>query len=290
MSAFVLHDRYTDPESGRISSYFSQLFLIIGKESVCYATLDTEKNTFVSLSEYRVMPVVKIAGEYISLLDQFFSQESMLMKKYPAAVAGIATPFHTLVPSALFDPSKLDNYLKFNFRLTDGFLAASDPIEESGAHNVYGFLPGLKEMLRNHFRDAVIVHRSSAFLKAVSLYDKLFPSVTALYLHISDESSLLACFDEQKPVFFNSFPAGSREDLLYFLLYTLEQLKQRPEAVRLTISGMVREGSDDLNFLRQYIPDTGLVQPLPQFGYSAMLRQAPLHRYLDLFALALCGS
>jgi hypothetical protein len=236
------------------------------------------------------VPAAKNAGEYISLLDQFFSQESMLMKKYPAAVVGIATPCHTLVPNALFDPSQLDNYLKFNFRLTDGFMAASDRIEESGAQNVYGFLPGFKDMLRKHFRDAVIVHRSTAFLKAASLYDKLFPSATALYLHISDESSLLAGFDEQKTAFFNSFPAGSREDLLYFILYTLEQLKRKPDEVRLTISGMIREGSEDLNFLRQYLPDTGLFQPLPQFGYSAMLRQAPLHRYLDLFALALCGS
>jgi hypothetical protein len=290
MSTFILHDRFADPESGRISSYFSQLFLVIGQESVYFSTLDTEKSTFISLAEYRMADSQKAPEHYTAMLDQFLSQESTLLKKYPAAVISIDTLFHTLVPSSFFDREQLMSYLLFNYRIPDGYMAGFDQVEELGASNVYGFQPALMEILRKHFRDAAIVHRSTALMKAFSQVSPAYPFPSALFMHMSDTCMHLACFTEQRPVFFNSFPAQSKEDILYFILYTIEQLKLRPDAVPLLISGMIDPDSDSIKFLRHYVPHTELTMPLPSFNYAAMLKQAPLHRYLDLFVLALCGS
>ena len=153
MSAFILHDRYFDPESGRISSYFCQLFILIGQESLQYCILDTEKNTFIALADYRLPASPKTPEIFYSHLSQLISEEEILLKKYPSVVIGIDTPMHTLVPSPLFDTGQMTKYLEFNFRLPDGCQVRSDRVEEIDAYNIYGIPAGITGCAsRNTFR------------------------------------------------------------------------------------------------------------------------------------------
>ncbi len=290
MSDFILHDHYTDPEAGRISSYFCRLFILAGQESLQYCILDTEKNAFIALADYHLPSLPKTPEIFYSEVGKLLSEEEMLRKKYPSVVIGIDTPVHTLIPAPLFDPDHIEEYLEFNFRLPEGCGFRYDRVEEIDAYNVYAFQHKSGEVIRGYFDKAAFVHRSSALIKAVYQHYKLNPGPPGIFLHAREQFIDLLYFEGNRPAFFNSFPCRTREDILYFTLYTFDQLKLRPDAVQLFVSGSIDEAADSYHFLGQYISQISFTGRLSSFNYSPALNQAPSHRYQELFALALCGS
>lgn len=290
MSAFILHDHYFDPDSGRISSYFCQLFILVQQESLQYCILDTEKNTFNALADYRLPASAKSPEMFYLELDSLMAEEERLVKKYPSVIVGLDTPWHTLVPSALFDASQLTKYLEFNFSLPENCQVQTDRVEETDAYNIYGFLQGLNNVILKHFGDAALVHRSSALIRAVYRHHQNNPDHLSVYVNVRDEYIDITYFEGNRLVFFNSFPCRSKEDILYFTLYAIGQLKLRPDAIHLFLSGRADAGSDLYQLLEQYMRPVSYTGALNSFNYSPFLSQLPSHRYQDLFALALCGS
>ena len=290
MSAFILRDRYFDPEAGRISSYFCQLFVLIGQDSLQYCILDSEKNSFIALVDYRLPSFPKNPEILYAQLGQLISDEKILLKKYPSVFVGIDTPWHTLVPSPLFDPGQVTKYLEFNFNLPQGLHFRSDRVEEIDAYNIYGFLPGSGDFIQTYFKEAAIVHRSTALIKAVYQHNRVNPDPLSVFLHVRDQYIDLVAYDGNRPAFFNSFPCQSGEDILYFTLYSIEQLKLRPDSVQLFITGMLDAGSDTYRLLEQYVRSVSFSGRLSIYNYSPFFDQLPAHRYQELFAFALCGS
>ena len=290
MSEFILHDRYFDPGAGRISSYFCRLFILVGQESLQYCILDTDKNSFIALADYRLPTLIKNPEIFHSKLRQLISGEESLLKKYPSVVIGLDTPWHTLVPSSLFDSKQIDSYLEFNFNMADGCLSGSDLLKETDAYNVYAYLPGLTKVFREFIADAAVVHRSSALVTSVHQHQMTGSLPTCGFLNFRGYFADLAFFVENRLVFFNSFPCHTKEDLLYFTLYTLEQLKLRPDSLPLFVSGMIGAGSEEYSLLEQYIGMVSFSGRMGAFDYSPILKQLPSHYYQELFALALCGS
>jgi hypothetical protein len=290
MSTFILHDQYFDPDAGRISSYFCQLFILVGQESLQYCILDTEKNTFNALADYRLPATAKSPEMFYTELDSMMAEEERLVKKYPSVIVGLDTPWHTLVPSALYDSSQLTKYLEFNFSLPEHCQVKTDRVEEIDAYNIYGFPQGLKNVILKHYGDAALVHRSSALIRALYRQHQINADPSSVYVNVRDEYIDITCFEGNRLAFFNSFPCRSKEDILYFALYAIGQLKLRPDAVRLYLSGKADAGSDLYLLLEQYMSPVSFTGGLNSFNYSPFLSQLPSHRYQDLFALALCGS
>jgi hypothetical protein len=290
MSAFILHDRFSDPEAGRISSYFCQLFVLIGQDTFQYGIFDTDKNSFIALSDFRTPDLPVSEDDFFGQIDLLFSSEGPLHKKYPSVIIGIDSPFHTLVPATLFVKEKVEEYLDFTFRMPAGSIKGYDRIPELDAENLFGYNKAFGDITAKHFPGAVIVHRSSAFIKAVFQQHLQSGSDPGIYLNIRNPFIDIAAFEKNRAVFFNSFSCKSKEDVLYFTLYTLEQLKIRPESANLSLCGIIDAGSEIFLALGEYIRQVSFTGLPGSFKYSPLIKQVPSHHYTELFGLALCGS
>jgi len=290
MSAFILHDRYFDPEAGRISSYFCQLFILIGQQSLQYTILDTDKNMFIALADYQLPSAPKTPEIFYSQIRELISEDEILQKKYHSVVIGLDSATHTLVPSPLFDKEQVKKYLEFNLIIQDDCMISAELIEEIDAYNIYGYPPGLKEVIQKYFKESAVVHRSSAFLRAAYHHHKINPGLSDVFLQVREQYIDLVVFNDDKLVFFNAFPFRTKEDLLYFTLYTIEQLRLSPDSLQLILSGLIDAGSESFLLLEQYIRNISFAGYLSNFRFSALISQAPSHRHQELFALALCGS
>jgi hypothetical protein len=290
MSAFILHDRYIDPEAGRVSSLSCQFFILIGQDSLQYCLLDPEKNTFIALADYRLPDIPKTREAFYTQVGQLITGEEMFRNNYASVVTGIDTPWHTLVPSALYDAGHLEKYLGFNFRLPEGCRVVSDKIEELDAFNIFGYLPGPGELIRERFPGAALVHPSTALVRAVYRHHQVNPDAARIFLNSRKDTIDLVAFNGNRLAFFNSFSARSREDVLYFTLYAIDQLRLRPDAVQLILAGNMDPGSETCLLLEEYIGTVSFASRPDLFAYSPLFDNLPGHHYQDLFAMALCGS
>lgn len=290
MDDFILNDRYFDPEAVRLSSHFSQIFILPGPASFQYAILDTEKNLFVGLADYRLPENMENSWQYTARLNRIFSSDPFLQKKYPAVVFGIDSPYHLLVPAELYEPGKAKSLLELHFRLPENIITAADRLEEAGTYHVFGNEDIIQGFIREKAADSLIVHRSTALIKAVYLLHRQHNEPSAVYLNLNENQLDIVFFRNGQLEFFNSFPYREKEDILYFTLYTLEQLDLRPDGIRLIVSGNFDGGAETEALLRQYIRMVAFTGPLPGFSFHNIFKPAPLYRYFQLFALALCGS
>jgi hypothetical protein len=290
MSSFILHDSYFDPVCGRISSYFCRLFVLIDDDSVQYCILDTEKNCFIAIADYHLPSSSGSREAFTAQVGHLLMEDVYLSRKYPSVVIGISSHVHTLVPSVLFDAGQVRKYLEFNFRIPEGYHTGSNPISEINSFSVYGFPPGLITVLRSHFREAAIVHRSSALIKTQYQLSRIKATGPAAFLNINKHSLTNSYFEDGSLLYFNTFPYQTREDILYFTLYSHGQSKPGHEPAQLIVSGFTEKGSDVHHILEQYFHSITFADPPGLFGYSPLLAQASLYRYVELFALALCES
>nr|WP_316931731.1 DUF3822 family protein [Capnocytophaga canimorsus] len=75
----------------------------------------------------------------------------------------------------------------------------------------------------------------------------------ATYMYVEQSSFYLVYFKNKKLQFLNRFPYETIEDLLYFLLYSVEQLEVKTEKVPIYISGEITRNSLIYHGLRKYI-------------------------------------
>ena len=289
----MLFYRLTDiliPESGRLSAYFSKLFILVGQESLQYCILDTERNTFVALADFRLSLSPKSPELFYAEISKLILEEDALKKKYPSVVVGFDTPFHTMVPAPLYDPGQNGRYLEFNFGKKVYGQVKADKLEEIDAFNVCGIPQQLIDIAEANYKEAAFFHRSTAIIRAIYNHQKINPVPACIYLNRRGQFIDLASMEAGRLVFFNSYSCTGKEDVLYYTLYAIEQLNLRPENVQLFISGMIDNDSETHLLLGQYINQVSFTAMLNLWNYSPLLSQVPAHRYLELYALALCGS
>jgi hypothetical protein len=127
-------------------------------------------------------------------------------------------------------------------------------------------------------------------IKAIHNHQKTNPEPAGLFLNLREQFIDLTSIEGGRLAYFNSFSCNSKEDMLYYTIYALEQLNLRPDNVRLNISGKIDHGSEPHRLLEQYFREVSFSGGLNLWGYSPLLVQLPAHRYQELYALGLCGS
>jgi hypothetical protein len=290
MTAYLLKDRYFDPETSHISSYFCQLFILVREDCFQFAILDSDKNKFIALVDYGLQDTSAKSEQLRQVIEEIISKEELLQKKYPSVVVGIENQFHTLVPLPLFEVSQAGKYLEFNFRIPSKRHIQTDMIEEINAVNVSCFQEGLLDVFSKKYSREAIVHSSTAIIRAAYWHHMVDPGSSCLFLYAGDKTLDLVMFDGNKPVLFNSFTVETKEDLLYFTLFVTENSGQRPDQVYICLGGEIDENSDSYRLIAQYFKSVSFLPRLSTFNYSAIFDSVGSHRYQDLFALALCGS
>lgn len=160
---------------------------------------------------------------------------------------------YTLVPKSLFVESAAADYLAFH--AADELISKGEIIQSSLGEVVGLFLipKAMREVISTVFRDAVIDSYSMGLLK---YSDKLTTKSTTYFGCVSISGD---CFDllvkkRGQLHFFNRFSFSSKEDFIYFLLMTLQQLEIKPADIELQVIGKIEKNSSLFDLMLKYFP------------------------------------
>ena len=102
------------------------------------------------------------------------------------------------------------------------------------------------------------------------------PDVTKVYINISFNHFEIIIIEKSKLILYNTFAYHSKEDFIYYILFTTEQLNLDPETVNLVFIGAISEHDDLYNIAYKYIRnisfgnrnDTYIYKYEPKSNYS----------------------
>ena len=127
-----------------------------------------------------------------------------------------------------------------------------DWIESIQAFNSYFIPEELERCFNKHFKNILWKHNSSILIESLIHQFKLQPG-ERIYISIQKKSFDVTILESKHLKFFNSFSYRATEDLIYYLLFTFEQLQLNPNETPLIIFGEIEEDSEVYKLLYKYI-------------------------------------
>jgi len=202
----------------------------------------TESTPYLALKE------LKHLVEKHGLLKTQFNEVSVVHKNN----------LFCLVPKALFDKEELPNYLKFNTKILANDQIVYDVVPNKDIVCVYVPFTNINNYLFECFGEFDYKHSSLAMLQ--TLFQQK-GNKTIAYVHVSHKSMEIAIMEHNNILLYNQFDYATKEDFLYYILFTYEQMGLDVEQIKLKLFGDVEEGDERFDICYQYIKKVAVFVP-----------------------------
>ncbi|MDC6353722.1 MULTISPECIES: DUF3822 family protein [unclassified Robiginitalea] len=184
----------------------------------------------------------------------------VLEYRFSEVVAIHRNALFSLVPQALFSRDDLANYLKFNAKILPTDHLDYDSIDGLDAVNVYVPFANVNNYLYDLFGEFEFKHTATVLLETLV---KLPANGTGeiCYVHLAEGQMDMTVFSGKKMQYFNSFSVGTGEDIMYYLLFAIEQLGLDPATIKLRFLGEIEAGDATYDLAARYIENISIFVP-----------------------------
>lgn len=192
----------------------------------------------------------------------------------------------TLVPSAFFSEADARALLAFNCGDTGDDVILYDDINPE-IKLIYSIHERLKSAIDKLFPNHHLKHSATVMAKLAMQGDDL--AKEQVLLAIDDASVLIIARQQQQLLLCNQYQVQTDEDILYYLLFALEQFGLSPMTVKVAIAGNIETDSALVKALKKYIRHVRFAG-----GSRLINREAiptlPHHFYYSTLNRLLCES
>ncbi len=192
----------------------------------------------------------------------------------------------TIVPAALFDPGKKDEYFTFNHTIDEGNTIISNKINDPESYLVFSVLKDHVDLITGYYPGIHPIHHTKPLFEQISYKRK---SVNGNYIHIHVEREFfnLIIFSNNQLAFCNTYHYRNISDILYFILGVFKKLDIKQEET-IHCSGMTEKYDDLYSSLSMYIRNIKFAAPSGNFTFSYVFNDTELHRFINLFSAINC--
>lgn len=205
---------------------------------------------------------VKILKE----IELVYEKEEFLQNPMDEVMLLFSNDLYSLVPKEYFIEEEASNYLKFNTKILKTDVVAHDFIEGNDLVNVYIPYTNITNYFFDKYGEYEYKHSISVFAEAILNLEKTL--LAKVYLNNYKDYYDLVIVRNGKLLLSNSFKYDSPEDFIYYLLFTLEQLKLDPSEIDLILTGEISEESPFYQIVYTYIKNVQFLKPDLTINFS----------------------
>ncbi len=238
---------------------FKKLSIQVSLNGLSFFVVDTISQEIVLADEER-FETTSSPYNLLKTLKALFKRRAVLEKTYAEVAVTHKNDMFALVPKSLFEPNEMANYLKFNTKLLANDEIAFDELKNQDIVIVYVPFTNINNYVFELFGEFDYNHQSTLVLQTVFNQKNITEEVC--YVHVSEKTFQLTALDGKKLLLYNQFQYQSKEDFLYYILFTYEQLNLDTERCRLLFFGAVDENDPTYKLCYQYIKHIAVFEPL----------------------------
>ncbi|WP_196887753.1 DUF3822 family protein [Aureivirga sp. CE67] len=254
----------------------SRLSIQISLDGFSFCIYDEELELFTALLHYEFDSKAKTPTMHLENIMNIFKENVLLQKAYKKVQVIHSNNMATFVPKVFFDEKYLKSYLKHTVKVFDNDFIVYDEILQSEIVSVYIPFVNVNNFLFDHFGAFEYTHSSSILVKKlIDTYKNT--NKQYIFIHVEDHSFEMVFLDNGNFKMYNSFQYRTKEDFIYYILFTAEQLSLNPEAFELVFLGAIDEKSDLYKIAHQYIRNISFVE-----NSQSKLKNLPDHSFYTL--------
>ena len=288
----LIADRMFDPS--KASQY--TLLCQAGLNGMKLAVLDEKAGLCLALGDLRndLAEVSAALPEQVRSFSAFMESApevvSWLPLSFGRTVCSWEGPSSTLVPEAMLVPGDMWEYLSFGHKVEAGETVMSDRLPDIGAVNVYAVPEKIREMLTRVLGVSRLFHFSTAFLEGALTDHLRYPERSVLYVYLSGESAEVALTGRNGLMIHNRFVCSAPEDVVYYLLYVLQQFAVPSGKATVILTGQITAADHLFELLGTYIGDPVIPKKINDIHCGKDLENVPVQEWFTLLNLLHCVS
>jgi hypothetical protein len=248
-----------------------------------FCILDTLRNKFVLLRSYE--PEENNLYDADKLRD-IISRDDFLTRHFKKTNLITPSPQSTLVPAALYDDSKRDEYFTFNQTYREGNSIQCNRLSDPDIFIVFSLPNPVVEMLKVTFPGEIFLHQLKPLFRYINL-NRRSVSSNDIYIHFEKGYFNMVIFDQNSLKLCNTFYYQFISDIQYFVLYVLKRMNIRQDEP-VYISGKILKSNEILTNFSKYLSMIKFAEPTGNPTFSYVFHDTDLHRYLNLFNSVIC--
>jgi hypothetical protein len=235
------------------------LSIQVSLSGLSFCILDTSSRSF---SYYHTLKF----GRQLSpegALDQVlkcFESEKILQKAFDTVNVIHENELSALVPQSLFNEEHLADYLKFNSKILSTDYFSYDQMTAHDCVNVYVPFMNINNHLYERFGEFEFRHFSTILIEAILALEK-HSKIPKMYVNVSDLHFEIIVVEHNKLVLYNTYEYLTKEDFIYYILFTAEQLHLNPEEFQLTLIGYITLNDDLFEMAYKYVRHIEILDP-----------------------------
>lgn len=236
---------------------YKKLVLQVSLNGFKFCCLDTLSNTILFVKEIDFSKFPR-ANKIEDHFWKAFVDNRELTKTYDDVSVIHDNNLNTFVPTPLFDEDYLGSYLQYNTKVFETDFFDFDTLPNFDMTNVYIPYVNINNFLIDQFGP---FHYQNANTILVSKLLELSKNVDdkQVFAHFNADKFEIIVVQNQKLLLFNSFEYRAKEDFLYYVLFTAEQLNLNPETFPLFLLGDISEESELFKMAYKYVRNVSLM-------------------------------
>lgn len=243
--------------SGILNKSYLKLVLQISLSEVSYCIHNTLTNSIDKVEKTKLDHTLNFI-EVEKFIIQFIKENQDLQQSFDDVLVLYNNNLNTFVPQVLFDENYLSSYLQYNVKVFESDFIVFDEISTYEMNNVYIPYVNINNALIDIYGNFNYKHASSVLVKKLLDNSKNIEE-TQMFVNCEPFHFQIIVVRNQKLLFFNSFDYKTKEDFIYYILFTAEQLQLNPEYFQLKLMGDISETSDLYQMVYKYIRNVSLV-------------------------------
>ena len=257
-------------DSNQISNL--HLSIELSYSSLSYCIIDTQKYRCLLLSSQKL--------ETDNLLE-IFSNDDYLSQNFKSKSISFVNFANTLVPFELYEKKDKENLFALNHELNDEVLLEDNLREE--IINLHAVPKLFFQTIKNILPEAALRSQSSIL---INNFTNLNLKVETMFLYLKDSFVNIVVTKGKNLLFQNKFNYVTKEDLLFYVLFSIQELNFSNEDINTIVYGNVTE--DEFSILYDYIRNIKYGNKLKDISCSNEFNSIENHCYSILYRQFLC--
>lgn len=243
-----------------------ELSIQISLSGLSFCVLDSNSKTILDIKSI-TFKSKKTPTTLLDAVKHLFNTEESLKQLFNKINIIHVNAWSVLVPKPLFKEEALADYLKFNTKILKTDFISFDNISQNDSVNVYIPFTNINNFIFDKFGRFNYKHSSTVLIEQLLTFEK-HSNTPKVYINISELHFDIIAIKNGELLIYNTFEYETKEDFIYYLLFTLEQLQLNPETIDVLFLGEVNKDSECYQIAYNYIRNVSFGNRMDTFTFA----------------------
>lgn len=257
-----------------------KLSIQVSLDGLSFCALDQSGQKIVFFRDL-VFPRKLNPIEVLEEIEKVYEEETFLSTRPREVEVLFSNELYSIVPEKFFNEKNASDYLKFNTKILTTDFVAQDYLRHKLV-NVYIPYTNINNYFFDTYGEFQYRHCLSVLVDELLSMNEDQKDANKVYLNSTAAGYDLVVISNGELLLANSFHCETKEDFIYYLLFTAEQLDLDPHSLELVLLGRIMEESDTYKIVYNYVRNIEILDITFGFSFEAESKPPKAYQHFTL--------